>query len=220
MTKTLNKISLLDVRQKVALSFLIMGVLLFSMLTVIKFASAATITIGTEKVFAKTSATAEPEASSTPIATTEPTPIQSQQIPFEAVSLSTADLHSMQQKANDGMMNFYEWKVGESSAQRQERMKTFFTADSPALVQAPDSQPIAIFEKGQMISKGSIDTISLGKGTETEYQLTLGVVVKGQYNYSGKIDQQSMILERKENILVIMSKADGDWKIKSFSAVK
>lgn len=219
MSNALNKIHLLNLRQKISLVFLVIGILIFSTLIVMKYAAGATVTVGTEKVFASPKPTPE-SILLPPVQEIAPTQAAAQEVPFEADSLSTTDLHLMQQKANDGMMSFYEWKAGESAAQRKERMQAFFTSDSPALSQAPDSQPIGTFEKGQMISQGSIDTISLGKGTENEYRLTLGVVVKGQYNYSGKIDQQSMILERKENVLVIMSKVNGDWKIQSFSTVK
>lgn len=223
MSKVIEKFHQLDTRQKISVALSVIGSLFFLVLIVLKIASVATVTVGTANL---SYPTPTPSVSETSSISVNPAEIKAspsataQEIPFESMSLSTTDLHNMQQRANDGMTNFYEWKAGESTAQRLERMKSFFTADSPALAQAPDSQSISVFDKGQMISKGSIDTISLGKGTETEYKLTLGVVVKGQYNYSGKIDQQSMILERKDNISVIMSRTDGEWKIKSFAPVK
>lgn len=223
MSKVMNKFQKLDVRQKISAILSIAGLLLFITLIILKTLSVATITVGTDKVSYPTATPSTSESASmsmNPAEVSAAPTAAAQEIPFESMSLSTSDLHGMQQRANDGMLSFYEWKAGETATQRLERMKQFFTADSPALGLAPDSQTISAFDKGQMISTGSIDTISLGKGTETEYKLTLGVVVKGQYNYSGKIDQQSMILERKDNVSVIMSKANGEWKIKSFSAVK
>lgn len=221
MSKVIEEFKKLNTRQKISVVLSTAGSLFFLTLIILKLASISTVTVGTANLsYPSPSASEAPSASVSPTDSKASATPSAKEVPFESASLSTADLHAMQQRANDGMSNFYEWKAGETAAQRLDRMKPYFTSDSSALTLAPDSQNISVFDKGQMISKGSIDTISLGKGTDSEYKLTLGVVVKGQYNYSGKIDQQSMILERKDNVSVIMSKADGDWKIKSFAPVK
>lgn len=221
MSKVIEEFKKLNIRQKISVVLSTAGSLFFLTLIILKLASISTVTVGTANLsYPSPSSSGTPSASVSPTDSKASATPSAKEVPFESASLSTADLHAMQQRANDGMSNFYEWKAGETAAQRLDRMKPYFTSDSSALTLAPDSQNISVFDKGQMISKGSIDTISLGKGTDSEYKLTLGVVVKGQYNYSGKIDQQSMILERKDNVSVIMSKADGDWKIKSFAPVK
>lgn len=127
------------------------------------------------------------------------------------------DVKAVQKAADSGMTNFYTWNAGESSSARLERYKAFFTFDSSALKQAPDSIDVSKIPTNGLVSNGTIDYINPVSGSATEYTLTMGVTLKGQYNYSATTDQKSMILEKKETVTVHMVYIDNTWKIKDFA---
>lgn len=127
------------------------------------------------------------------------------------------DVKAVQKAADSGMTNFYTWNAGESASARLDRYKAFFASNSPALKQAPDMVEVSKIPTNGLVSNGTVDYINPVSGSATTYKLTMGVTLKGQYNYAAT-NQKSMILEKQETVTVNMVYVDKTWKIQDFSS--
>lgn len=163
-----------------------------------------------------TSATASPQSSATASASTAavaPSPIT-----FANEDVPREELTVMQKKADEGLTNFYQWKAGEPSSDRIQRMSPYFSSTSSALNQTPDGSLLSDPKNSSLslVSQGSVNYMKPVNGNASEYTLNVSVTVSGQYNYLKTTQQnQSMILEKVNVISVRMKKMDGTWKIES-----
>ena len=151
--------------------------------------------------------------------TASATPTQaSAPITFANEDVPRAELTLIQQRADAGLTNFYQWKSGESTADRNTRIAPYFSSASPALAVSPDGSLLSDPKNSSLslVSQGSINYLKPVNGNASEYKLRASVTVSGQYNYLKNAQQnQSMILEKVSTISVLMKKTDGTWKIES-----
>lgn len=165
---------------------------------------------------APTSAIASPQNSGTASESTAavaPTPIT-----FANEDVPREELTVMQKKADEGLTNFYQWKSGESSSDRIQRISPYFSSTSSGLNTSPDGSLLSDPKNSSLslVSQGSINYMKPVNGNAAEYRLNASVTVSGQYNYLKNTQQnQSMILEKVNVISVRMKKIDGTWKIES-----
>lgn len=157
-----------------------------------------------------------PQSAGTPSAIpTVPAPVP---ITFANEDVPRAELTLIQQRADEGLTNFYQWKAGESIAERNQRMAPYFSSTSPALNTSPDGSLLTDPKNSSLslVSQGSVNYLKPVNGNSSEYKLRASVTVSGQYNYLKNTQQnQSMILEKVNTISVLMKKTDGTWKIDS-----
>lgn len=167
------------------------------------------------------SAVVSPESTST--ASAKATTQASAPITFANEDVPRAELTTMQERADAGLTNFYQWNAGESSADRTKRMSPYFSSTAPALTMAPDGSLLSDPKNStlSLVSQGSINYMKPVNGNSSEYKLSASVTVSGQYNYLKNPQQnQSMILEKVNDISVLMKKIDGTWKIESIEENK
>lgn len=128
------------------------------------------------------------------------------------------ELTIIQQRADEGLTNFYQWKSGESVTERSQRIAPYFTSASSMLQVSPDGSPFSDPKNSSLslVSQGSINYLKPVNGNASEYKLRASITVSGQYNYLKNNQQnQSMILEKINTVSVLMKKTDGTWKIES-----
>ena len=143
-------------------------------------------------------------------------------ITFANEDISRAELTAMQQRADEGLTNFYQWKSGESSEDRIKRITPYFSAGSPALNTSPDGSLLSDPKNASMslVSGGSINYLKPLNGNASEYRLRASVTVSGQYNYlKNNAQNQSMILEKATTVTVVMKKTDV-WQIATIEESK
>lgn len=139
-------------------------------------------------------------------------------ITFANEDVPRAELTVMQEKAAEGLTNFYQWKAGESSSDRTQRISPYFTSASSTLNLTPDGSLLSDPKNSalSLVSQGSINYMKPVNGNASEYKLNASVTVNGQYDYLKTTQQnQSMLLEKVNVISVRMKKVDGTWKIES-----
>jgi hypothetical protein len=139
-------------------------------------------------------------------------------IAFTTDDVPRAELTTMQEKADVGLTNFYQWNAGESSSDRIQRMSPYFSSTSSALNMAPDGSSLSDPKNSSLslVSHSTINYMKPVSGTSSEYRLSASVTVSGQYNYLKNTQQnQSMILEKINAVSVLMKKVDGTWKVES-----
>jgi hypothetical protein len=156
-------------------------------------------------------------------ASASPTTQVSAPLTFSNEDVSHTELTTMQQSATEGLTNFYQWKAGESAAERTKRISPYFSSTSPSLNTSPDGSLLSDPKNSSLslISQGSINFMKPINGNSSEYKLSVSVTVSGQYNYLKNSQQnQSMILEKVNAVFVIMKKIDGAWKIESIAENK
>jgi hypothetical protein len=139
-------------------------------------------------------------------------------ITFANEDVPREELTTIQQRADEGLTNFYQWKSGESVTERSQRIAPYFTSTSSMLQVSPDGSPFSDPKNSSLslVSQGSINYLKPVNGNASEYKLRASITVSGQYNYLKNNQQnQSMILEKINTVSVLMKKTDGTWKIES-----
>lgn len=162
------------------------------------------------------SSAASPQSSNT--ASESATPPAPTPITFANEDVPRAELTIMQEKAAEGLTNFYQWKAGESSSDRTQRISPYFSSESSALSMAPDGSLLSDPKNSalSLVSQGSINYMKPVNGNASEYKLNASITVSGQYDYLKTTQQnQSMILEKVNVISVRMKKVDETWKIEA-----
>lgn len=160
---------------------------------------------------------------STGTASANPTTQASAPITFANEDVPRAELTAIQQKADDGLTAFYQWKSGESVGERNQRISPYFSSTSSTLNVSPDGSLLSDPKNSSLslVSQGSINYLKPVNGNSTEYKLRASVTISGQYNYLKNTQQnQSMILEKVNTVLILMKKTDGTWKIESIEETK
>lgn len=139
-------------------------------------------------------------------------------ITFANEDVPREELIVIQQRADEGLVNFYQWKSGESVTERSQRIAPYFTSASSMLQISPDGSPFSDPKNSSLslVSQGSINYLKPVNGNASEYKLRASITVSGQYNYLKNAQQnQSMILEKVNTVDVLMKKTDGTWQIES-----
>lgn len=144
-------------------------------------------------------------------------------ITFANEDVPRAELTLIQQRADEGLTNFYLWKAGESAAERNTRILPYFSGASSTLSVSPDGSLLSDPKNStlSLVSHGSVNYLKPVNGNSSEYKLRASVTVSGQYNYLKNAQQnQSMILEKVNTVSILMKKTDGTWKIESLEENK
>lgn len=166
-----------------------------------------------------------PTASTAPsaTATASANPADMPEIKYGENKIPVTEIRSLQDTASSGLTEFLKWNANESVDARSTRLSQYFLDNSELLKSAPDLQPASRYTTGGtqngMISVGSVDYINAVGGDETTYRLTMGTVLRAQYNYEKTGAEKSGVVITSDTFSVDMTKVNGAWKIKAISPV-
>lgn len=171
--------------------------------------------------------TSAPSASPTPTetasATTSATATASgmPEIKYGENKIPVSEIRDLQGIANKGLIEFLTWNANENKEARDKRIAPYFSNESQALTLAPDFRSSSSYAveggKAGMVSLGDIDYINPVGGDEKLYRLTMGTVLRAQYNYAQEGNEKSSVVQTSMTITVDMTKESGAWKIKTLS---
>lgn len=169
-----------------------------------------------------TSPSATPSVDPTPSTSpTQTTPSEMPEIKYGENKISVAEIRSLQDVANKGIIEFLTWNAGETLEARKSRIAPYFASDAAPLELAPDLQKASRYssesESAGIVSLGSVDYLNPVGGDEASYRLTIGTVLRAQYNYSGTGAEKSSVVKTSRTIALDMTKESGAWKIKALS---
>jgi len=166
-------------------------------------------------------ATATPSPTATASATAKANPTAMPEIKYGDNKIPVSEIRALQDVASKGITAFLEWPANETIPARAARLAPYFTDKSELVNQAPNFQKATEYEteNGQsgMVSLGSVDYINPVGGDESTYRLTMGTVLRAQYNYEKTGTEKSGVVQSSETLTVDMTKINGAWKIKNVS---
>lgn len=165
--------------------------------------------------------TASPTATATSTSTSNPTAMP--EIKYGDSKIPVTEIRALQDTASAGITAFLKWDANETSAARASRIAPFFVDSSELLQSAPDLQPVGRYftntKQNGMISVGSVDYVNAVGGDEATYRLTMGTVLRAQYNYEETGAEKSGVVVTSDTFTVDLVKVNGAWKIKAISPV-
>lgn len=161
--------------------------------------------------------TASPTATAT--ATADPTAMP--EIKYGENKIPVSEIRALQDVASKGITSFLEWPANETLAARSARIAPYFVDKSDLVTQAPNFQEATEYEidgnKSAMVSVGTVDYINPVGGDEATYRITMGTVLRAQYNYEKTSTEKSGVVQTSDTITLDMTKVNGAWKIKTIS---
>ncbi|MBC9704763.1 MAG: hypothetical protein H9W81_07285 [Enterococcus sp.] len=163
--------------------------------------------------------TASPDAS--PTSTGGPSPSAMPSIEYGQGSLNDEETVEVQSSAITAIEEFIKWNPDESMEERKSRIAPFIAPKSGVIDLAPDLRPASSYANdngaAQIASAGSTDYITAVGGDESRYRVSIGIVLRTQYNYDENASQKSSVIKNSSNIIVDMTKDNGTWKILEIS---
>lgn len=143
------------------------------------------------------------------------------EIKYGENKIPVSEIRDLQGVANKGLIEFLTWNASENKEARDKRIAPYFSTGSKALTLAPDLRASSSYVveggKAGMVSLGDIDYINPVGGDEKLYRLTMGTVLRAQYNYAQEGNEKSSVVQTSMTLTVDMTKESGEWKIKTLS---
>lgn len=162
-----------------------------------------------------------------PTSDPSPSPSESEEassmpaIEYGAGDISNEESLAAQNASNTAIEEFLKWNPGETREERKNRISAFIVSNSAVKDLAPDLKNASTYEniagKPAIASLGTIDYINAVGGDESRYRVTMGIVLRMQYNYDEDASQKSSVVQESSTISVDMAKENGTWKILEIS---
>lgn len=165
------------------------------------------------------SATASATPTATPTATSSASSMP--EIKYGENKISVSEIRELQDVADKALVEFLAWNANETADARTARISPYFIAGSDLPTTAPDFASAGRYKENggqaEIVSFGSVDYINPVGGDESTYRITMGTVLRAQYNYDDTGNEKSSVIQTSSTMTVDMTKVDGSWKIKAMT---
>lgn len=165
-----------------------------------------------------TASPSSPQPSTSPSPSPSPTTSERAMPPVEEMvgTLGGEEEHIAMAATEAAVLEFLRWPEGESVDARMKRLTASVASNSPVRALAPDLEDADGYDLdgvGGITSLGSVDYLYAVGGNKDRWRVAVGTSLRWQLTTAG----DSHVNERKTNLVVDMTKENGEWKILAIS---